>query len=79
MEVKVLGTGCPKCKTLETYVRKAVEELGLTVELEKVSEVAKIMEYDILMTPGLVINGQIKSSGRLPQIAEIKGWLEEEK
>lgn len=79
MEIKVLGTGCSKCKTLESYVQKALQELGVTAKVEKVSDVAKIMEYDIFMTPGLVINGQTVASGRLPNVEEIKGWLSGQK
>jgi len=77
MEIKVLGTGCPKCKELEKRTVNALAELGLTADVEKVTDIRKIMEYGILTTPGLVINGKVVSSGRIPRPEEIKGWIEE--
>jgi len=72
MEIKILGTGCPRCKALEQYTRNAVSELGIPADIEKVEDIAKIMEYGILHTPGLVINGKVVMSGRVPSASEIK-------
>ncbi len=77
MEIKILGTGCPKCKTLEKNTREAVNELGISAEIEKVTEIKKIMEYDIIFTPGLVINGEVKSSGKLLNKDDIKKLISE--
>lgn len=75
MEIKILGTGCPKCKALEKNVRDAVDETGIHAEIDKVTDITKIMEYDILMTPGLVINGNVVLSGRLANKEELKSLL----
>lgn len=72
MEIKILGTGCPKCKTLEKCTRDAVAELGIDADISKVEDIYKIMSYGILHTPGLVINGKVVLSGRLPSTSEIK-------
>jgi len=72
MEIKVLGTGCPKCKTLEKITRESVSELGINAEITKVTDIDKIMEYGIIRTPGLVINGEVVLSGRIPSATEIK-------
>ncbi|HHW03993.1 MAG TPA: thioredoxin family protein [Thermoanaerobacterales bacterium] len=72
MDIKILGTGCPKCKTLEKNTREALEELGIAANIEKVTEISKIMEYDIMFTPGLVIDGEVKSSGKVIDKDEIK-------
>jgi len=78
VKIKVLGTGCPKCKTLESRTREAVKEMGIQAEVIKVTEIPKIMEYDLMMTPGLVINERVKVSGRVPGKEEIKKLITEE-
>lgn len=75
MEIKVLGTGCAKCKSLEKTTRQAVEDLSLNASVEKVEDIQKIMEYGIMRTPGLVINGKVVLSGKLPKIKELKDLL----
>ncbi len=75
INVKVLGSGCPNCKRLEALVRKVVEGRGLEAEIEKVTDYAEIMQWSILSTPGLVVNGKVVSTGRIPSEAEIAGWL----
>jgi small redox-active disulfide protein 2 len=75
MEIKVLGTGCPRCEELVRRTKDALAELAVEADLEKVTDIRKIMEYGILATPGLVINGKVKSSGRIPKPEEIKDWL----
>lgn len=76
MEIKVLGTGCAKCKQLEKTVRAAVDELGLDATVEKVTEFTDIMEYGLMSTPGLVVDGEVRLAGRLPKLAEVKSILE---
>ncbi len=75
MEIKVLGTGCAKCKSLEKITRKAVEELNLDASVEKVEDIQKIMEYAVMRTPALVINEKVVLSGQLPKITELKSLL----
>jgi small redox-active disulfide protein 2 len=72
MLIQVLGTGCTKCKNLHEMVQKAVQETGVDAEIEKVEDIVKIMEFEVIMTPGLVINGEVKAAGRLPSVEEIK-------
>lgn len=72
MEIKVLGTGCPKCKTLEQRTRDAVSELGIEANISKEEDIVNIMAYGIRRTPGLVINGKVVMSGSLPTEKEIK-------
>lgn len=75
MEIKILGTGCPKCKRLEKLAREAAEEAGVEVSFTKVDDMDGILAYDIMSTPGLVIDEEVKSSGRLPRKAEIIEWI----
>lgn len=75
MEIKVLGTGCAKCKQLEKTVRQAVDELGIDARVEKVSELTDIMAYGIMATPGLVIDGEVRVAGRLPKLDELKSLI----
>ena len=77
MEVKILGTGCPKCKRLTELVLEAAQEAGIEICTTKVTDMQAIMAYPILSTPGLVINEELKSSGRLPRKEKIIGWLRE--
>lgn len=75
VKIKILGSGCPNCKRLEQITRNAVEALGIEAEIEKVTNYTDIMAYPILSTPGLVINEELVSSGRIPGEDEIKEWL----
>ena len=75
MEIKVLGTGCARCKSLEKVTRKAVEELSLDARVEKVEDMQKIMEYAVMRTPALVINEKVVLSGQVPKIAQIKDLI----
>ncbi|MBW6515136.1 MAG: TM0996/MTH895 family glutaredoxin-like protein [Candidatus Cloacimonetes bacterium] len=65
MIIKVLGSGCPKCKKLEENVRKALEEKGIKAQVEKVTDITKIMNYGVMMTPGLVIDEKVVSVGKV--------------
>ncbi|MBN2084722.1 MAG: TM0996/MTH895 family glutaredoxin-like protein [Anaerolineales bacterium] len=77
LTINVLGAGCANCKKLEEIARQAVEAKGLQAEFIKVTDYNKIMEYNIMSTPGLVINGKVVCSGRIPSPAEVTGWLTE--
>jgi small redox-active disulfide protein 2 len=72
MEIKILGTGCPKCRTLEKITREAVDEMGIAAEITKEEDIVRIMNYGIMNTPGLVINGKVIMSGRVPSPKEVK-------
>jgi len=75
MEIKILGTGCPKCKSLERLVSETAAEMGLDANIIKEEDITKIMGYGILRTPGLVINNQVVLSGRLPSKNEMISLL----
>lgn len=75
MEIKVLGTGCAKCKRLEQLTEKVVTELGVDATIEKVEDIYKIMQFGVMSTPGLVIDGKVVLTGRLPKTEELKEWL----
>ena len=74
-QLKVLGPGCSRCEQLAQLVRAASEELGLEYELEKITDFDKFIDYGVMMTPGLVIAGEVKSVGRVPSLSEIKDML----
>lgn len=75
MEIKVLGTGCVKCRGLDHRVRKAVNELGLDAQVHKVENVFEIMRYGVTRTPALVIDEKVVMSGKLPTYTELKELL----
>ncbi len=75
LTIKVLGSGCANCKRLEQVTHKVVDEMGVEAEIIKVTEYPDIMHYNVLSTPGLVINEKVVSSGRIPAPAEINNWL----
>ena len=75
LTIKVLGSGCANCKRVEQIVHKVVQEMTLEAEVIKVTEYPEIMKYNIMSTPGLVINEKIVSTGRIPTPAEVTTWL----
>lgn len=75
MDIKVLGTGCPKCKALEKAVINSLSELSIQAEVSKVDDIVEIMKFGVLHTPALVINGKVVLSGRLPNDKELKSML----
>jgi small redox-active disulfide protein 2 len=77
MKIQILGTGCGNCQRLTANAEKAVKELGLKTEIEKVTDIREIMKFQILMTPGLAIDGKVRSAGRIPSSEEIKSMLQE--
>ncbi len=77
MKIVILGPGCPRCHEVEKRTKTALAELGIAADVEKVSDIKKIMDFNILSTPGLVIDGKIVCSGRIPRLEEIKAWIQE--
>ena len=75
MDIKILGTGCPKCKLLEEQTRLAAAQLGLDCQIEKVQDIQKITAYGVMMTPALLVDGEIRVMGRVPTLAEIMKLL----
>lgn len=75
MEIKILGIGCANCKRVESVARQVVEEMGVEATITEVTDMAKVVSYDIVTTPGLVINEKVVSSGRIPSKAEVSTWV----
>ncbi|SPF49039.1 redox-active disulfide protein 2 [Candidatus Desulfosporosinus infrequens] len=78
MDIKVLGTGCKKCIALYNLINEAITELGIQANVEKVEEITKIVQYGVMLTPGLVINGKVKMSGKVLSKADVKKYIQEE-
>ena len=77
LTIKILGPGCANCKRLEEIARKAASDLNVTAELTKVTDYNEILAYDLMSTPGLVINEKLVSSGRIPSPASVSAWIDE--
>lgn len=75
MKIQILGTGCAKCNALMMATEKAAQALGLTCELEKVTDLKQIMAFGVMTTPALVVDGQVKVSGKVPSVDELKKLL----
>ena len=75
MEIKVLGPGCPKCLQTEKVVKEAVSETGVDANIEKVTDVMKIAGYGVFGTPAVVVDGEVKSVGKIPNKEDVKSWL----
>lgn len=74
-KIQILGTGCPKCSQLEENAKAAIHQLGLQVAVEKISDLQEIMKFGVMMTPGFAIDGQVKTTGKLLSVEEIKELL----
>ncbi|MCK4629612.1 MAG: TM0996/MTH895 family glutaredoxin-like protein [Sedimentisphaerales bacterium] len=74
-KLQILGTGCPKCKTMTENVEAAAKELGIEYELEKVTDINEIMKFGVMMTPALAVDGEVKIVGKVPPPEEIKKML----
>lgn len=79
MKIEILGMGCPKCKKLTGLVTETVKGLGISAEIVKVDQISNIMNYGVMITPALVIDGKVVAAGRIPSKEEIKKWLMEAK
>jgi len=75
MEIKVLGPGCKKCNQTEKVVKDALTEAGVAVDVEKVTDMMKIAGYGVFGPPAVVVNGEVKSMGKVPSKEEVKSWL----
>jgi small redox-active disulfide protein 2 len=75
MKLQILGPGCPKCKKLAENAEAAVRELGTEAQVVKVTNIDEIVKFGVMMTPALVIDGKVKSTGRIAKVEEIKKWL----
>ncbi|OGY41939.1 MAG: redox-active disulfide protein 2 [Candidatus Buchananbacteria bacterium RBG_13_36_9] len=75
MIIKILGSGCPNCQRLEANAKEAIKELNLDAKIEKVTDITAIMNYGIMSTPALVADEKVLSYGRIPDVEEIKTWL----
>jgi small redox-active disulfide protein 2 len=75
MDIKVLGPGCPKCQQTEKIVKEAVAESGVSASVEKVTDTLKIADYGVFGTPSVVVDGEVKSVGKIPTKEEVKKWL----
>lgn len=75
MEIKVLGPGCPKCHQTEKIVKDAIAESGVEASVEKVTDVMEIAGYGVFGTPAVVVDGEVKSVGKIPKKEEVLGWI----
>jgi small redox-active disulfide protein 2 len=73
--IKILGTGCAKCKQTEAVIREALDEMGIDASVEKVEDIQKIMEYDIMSTPAVVLDGAVKMTGKVPSKEEVQAMF----
>jgi len=78
MEIKVLGPGCPRCQQTEKNVKEAVAEAGVDAQVDKVTDVMEIAKYGVFGTPAVVVDGEVKSVGKIPGKDEIKAWIEQQ-
>jgi len=78
MEIRILGPGCPRCEEVEKRTINALAELNVAADVQKITDLKKISQYKIIGTPGLVINGKVKSYARIPSLEEIRNWIREE-
>ncbi len=75
MKIQILGTGCPKCHKLAADAEQAAKELGLSYELVKITDINEIMNFGVMITPALAVDGKVKFSGKVPGVEAIKGYL----
>ena len=74
-ELKILGTGCPKCKALEQNTEAAAKELGIDYEIEKVTDINEIMKFGVMVTPALAVDGEVKIAGKVPSVEQLKALI----
>ncbi len=78
MEIQILGMGCSRCEEVLKRTFNALAELDMAADVQKIKDIKEISSYGVFSTPGLVINGKVKSQGRIPSVIEIKTWIQEE-
>jgi len=76
VKIEILGTGCPKCKKTKELTKEVVNELGVSAEIIEVTDINKIINYGVMITPALVIDGNVKVAGKIPSKPEIAKWIE---
>ena len=74
--IEILGTGCPKCRQQAENAAQAAADLGIEVELVKVTDINEIMKFGVMMTPGIALDGVVKASGKVAAVEDIKAWLQ---
>ena len=74
-KIQILGTGCPKCKKLAEFAEQTAKELGIEYEIEKVTKINDIMKFGVMVTPALVIDGEVKTAGKVPSVEQLKEML----
>ena len=77
MKIQILGTGCPKCRKTYENAEQAINDLGISADLEKVESIKDIMSFDVMVTPAVAIDGKVKVSGKVPSVDEIKTYISE--
>lgn len=75
-KLQILGTGCPKCNKLAEHTKEAAESLGIDYEIEKITDITKIMEFGVMMTPALAVDGEVKVAGKVPSVDDIKKMIQ---
>jgi small redox-active disulfide protein 2 len=78
MEIKVLGRGCAKCEQTEKMIKEAVSETGVDAQITKVTDAMQIAKHGVFVTPAVVVDGEVKSVGKVPSVEEVKSWIEKE-
>ena len=78
MDIKVLGPGCPKCQQTEKNVKEAVADAGIEAIVEKITDTMEIAGYGVFGTPAVVVDGEVKSVGKIPSKEDVKGWIQKE-
>jgi len=79
VKIEILGTGCPKCKKTKELTKEVINELGASAEIIEVTDLNKIIDYGVMITPALVIDGNVKIAGKIPEKEEITKWIKEKK
>jgi small redox-active disulfide protein 2 len=75
MDIKILGTGCAKCQQTEKLVRQVIQETGADAQVDKVTDIKSIIQYGVMLTPAVVVDGEVKVVGKIPKKEDIKSWL----
>lgn len=75
MKIEILGTGCPKCKKTKETIEKVLKQTGVEAEVIKVEDIEKIMSYGVMVTPAVVIDGEVKLAGKVPDEKDIRKWI----